>query len=75
MVRKRKIGVQAGRSLFSVTHKGTQCGETKASYSREDRPKILTYDELRDKYLWDKGYALKWLKDEGLIASEKFCSV
>ena len=70
VVRKRKIGVQVGCTL-SFKDKETQCGEARGSYRREN--KLLTYDKLRDRYLWDKEWTLNWLKEDGLIASEQCC--
>ena len=35
----------------------------------------MTYDELKEKYLWSKEFTLCWLKDEALIASSRVCDV
>ena len=56
--RKRKAEVQVGCPFRERRDIGTQCSESKGSYGRKDDTKILTYDELKDKYLWDKDYTL-----------------
>jgi len=76
--RKRKVEVQVDCPFGERRDIGTQCSqcsESKGSYGRRDDTKILTYDELKDKYLWHKNYALSWLKEEGLIAGNRICDV
>ena len=72
---KRKAAVQVGCSFKDRKDIGIQCSASKGSYGRNIQGKKLTYDELRDKYLWDKDYTLQWLKDEGLIASSRICDI
>ena len=40
-----------------------------------EETKVMTYDELKEKYLWSKEFTLCWLKDEALIASSRVCDV
>ena len=54
---------------------GTQRSGSKGSCGRKDDSKILTYNKLKDKYLWNREYTLSWLKEEGLIASNRICDV
>ena len=54
---------------------GIQCSESRGSYGRDEEAKILTYDKLKEKYLWNKDHTLRWLKNEGLIASRRVCDV
>ena len=73
--RKSKAEVQVGCPFGELRDIGTQCSESKGSYGRKDDMKILTYDELKDKYLWDKDYTQSWLKEEGLIEANRICDV
>ena len=41
----------------------------------DDEAKVMTYDELKENYLWCKEFSLCWLKDEVLIASCSVCDV
>ena len=75
VTRKRKAEVQVGCPFGERRDIGTQCSESKGSYGRNDDTKILTYDELKDKYLWNKDNTLSWLKEEGLIAANRICNV
>ena len=36
---------------------------------------ILTYDQLTDKYLWEKDFTINWLKEEGLIRASRVCDI
>ena len=73
--RKRKVEVQVGCPFAKRKDVGIQCSESRGSYGRNEEYKILTYDQLREKYLWSKDHTLDWLKDEGLIASKRVCDV
>jgi len=73
VTRKRNIGVQVGSSTSCLKDQGTQCSYAKGSYGRKNNSKILTYDELRDSYLWNRDFTLEWLKQEGIIASSPLC--
>ena len=71
--RKRKAEVQVGCFLAKRKDVGIQCSESRGSYGRNEESKILTYDQLREKYLWSKDHTLHWLKEGGLIASRHVC--
>ena len=73
--RKRKAEVQVGRPFAKRKDVGVQCSESRGSYGRNEESKILTYDQLREKYLWSKDHTPYWLKEEGLIASRRVCDV
>ena len=73
--RKRKAEVQVGCPFAKRKDVGIQCSESRGSYGRNEESKILTYDQLREKYLWSKDHTLYWLKEEGLIASRRVCDV
>ena len=73
--RKRKAEIQVGCPFAKRKDVGIQCSESRGSYGRNEETKILTYDQLKEKYLWNKDHTLRWLKDEGLIASRRVCDV
>ena len=73
--RKRKAEVQVGCPFAKRKDVGIQCSESRGSYGRNEESTILTYDQLREKYLWSKDHTLYWLKEEGLIASRRVCDV
>ena len=66
--RKRNAEVQVGCPLGKQNDVGIQCSESRGSYGRNNEAKAMTYDELKEKYLWCKEFTLCWLKDEALIA-------
>lgn len=73
---RRTTGVQTGCSTVDRKDQRTQCGSTKGSYLRNEKTeKFTTYENLLQNYLWDKDFALSWLKDEGLIASSRICTI
>lgn len=52
----------------------TQCGSSEGSYGRNKEHRQWRYDELLH-YLNDKELLIKWLMDEGLIASNQVCTL
>ena len=56
---------------------GTQCSSGVGSYQRKKGAKTLhwTYDELKDKVLFNREIFTRWLMDEGLIASKRTCPI
>ena len=74
--RRRVAEVQVGCSYADHKEQGTQCHHFKGSYHRVDKEENITsYDDLLRNYLWDKDFTLSWLKQEGLIASSRICSI
>ena len=73
--RKRNAEVQVGCPLDKQKDVGIQCSESRGSYGRDNEAKVMTYDELKEKYLWCKEFTLCWLKDEALIASSRVCDI
>ncbi|CAH3153938.1 unnamed protein product, partial [Porites evermanni] len=54
----------------------TQCGSTQASYQRNEKQENFTsYENLLRDYLWDREFTLSWLREEGLIASSRNCTM
>ncbi len=78
--RKRTIGVQAGEKTVEVKHQATQCNEIAGSYNRASTSRYnvdrsLTYDDLLHRYLCNTEHTLQWLKDENLIAVSRNCPI
>ena len=73
--RKRKGEVLVGCPFAKRKDVGIQCSESRGRYGRNEESKILTYDQLKEKYLWSKDHTLHWLKDEGLIKSRRVYDV
>ena len=49
--RKRNAEVQVGCPLDKQKDVGIQCSESRGSYGRDNEAKVMTYDELKEKYL------------------------
>ena len=74
--RRRTTGVQVGCSSADRKEQGTQCREFEASYKRSDKEGNFTsYDDLMKNFLWDKDFTLLWLKQDGLLAASRACSI
>ena len=73
---RKTTGVQTECSTADLKDQSTQCGSTKASYLRNEKKENFTnYENLLQNYLWDKDFTLSWLKDEGLIAPSRICTI
>ena len=72
---KRKDEIQVGCPFAKRKDVGIQCSEARGSSGQNKGSKILTYDQLKENYLWNKDHTLNWLKDKGLIASRRVCDV
>ena len=71
--RRKTTGVQTGCSTADLKD---QSGSTKGSYLRNEKKENFTnYENLLQNYLWDKDFTLSWLKDEGLIAPSRVCTI
>lgn len=69
-------GVQTGCSKADLKDQSTQCGSTQASYQRNEKQENFTsYENLLRDYLWDREFTLSWLREEGLIASSRNCTM
>ena len=55
---KRNTEVQVGCPFGKQKDVGIQCSEPRGSYGRNDEAKVMTYDELKEKYLWCKEFTL-----------------
>ena len=73
--RKRKVEIQVGCPFSKLRDSSTQVSKAKGSYGRNDKKQMLTYDQLKDQYLWDKHFTMHWLQEKGLIASNRTCDV
>ena len=74
--RRRTTGVQVGCSSADRKEQGTQCREFEASYKRSDKEGNFTsYEDLMKNFLWDKDFTLLWLKQDGLLAASRACSI
>ena len=73
--RKGKAELQVGCPSVERKDIGVQCSESKGSYGRDVDSNILTYDQLKDKYLWEKDFTINWLKEEGLIRASRVCDI
>lgn len=73
---KRKIGIQVGCAAIDRKEIGVQCSHSTGSYGRrENETGHLTYDELLRNHLWTKDYAIEWLKEEKLLATNRICDI
>lgn len=73
---KRKIGIQVGCAAIDHKEIGVQCSHSTGSYGRrENETGHLTYDELLRNHLWTKDYAIEWLKEEKLLATNRICDI
>ena len=76
VVRKRTVGVQAGPSFKEKDDKSVGVDrDTSSTYAREKRTSFLTYDTLKQEFLWSKELTVSWLMDIGLIANERHCAI
>ena len=55
---KRNAEVQVGCPFGKQKDVGIQCSECRGSSGRNDEAKVMTYDELKEKYLWRKEFTL-----------------
>ena len=73
---RKTTEVQTGCSTADLKDQSTQCGSTKGSYLRNEKKENFTnYENLLQNYVWDKDFTLSWLKDEGLIAPSRICTI
>ena len=76
VVRLKTCGVQTGCSKADLKDQSTQCGSTQASYQRNEKQENFTsYENLLRDYLWDREFTLSWLRERGLIASSRNCTM
>ena len=70
-----KLG-QLLRLRADLKDQTTLRGCTTGSYKRnEKKENFTTYKNLLQNYLWDRDFTLSWLKDEGLIAPVRICTI
>lgn len=72
----RTIGIQAGCSMKTKECEN-QYSSGVGSYQRKKGADTLhwTYDELKDRALCNREILIRWLMDEGLIASRRTCPI
>ena len=76
VVRCKTCGMQSGCSKADLKDQSTQCGSTQPSYQRNEKQENFTsYENLLRDYLWDREFTLSWLREEGLIASSRNCTM
>ena len=76
VIRRKTCGMQTGCSKADLKDQSTQCGSTQASYQRNEKQENFTsYENLLRDYLWDREFTLSWLREEGLIASSRNCTM
>lgn len=56
--RKQNAEVQAGCPFGKRKDAGIQCLESRGCYGRNEETKVMTYDELKEKYLWSREFSL-----------------
>lgn len=56
--RKQNAEVQAGCPFSKRKDAGIQCLESRGCYGRNEETKVMTYDELKEKYLWSREFSL-----------------
>lgn len=82
----RNVGVQIGGGLLRLKDTGSQCGESRGSYQRnqgssteinsniwKDQNAYVTYDDLLRDVLVSKEVTINWLMEQKLIASKQEC--
>ena len=73
---RKTTGVQTACSTADRKDQRTQCGSNKGSYLRNKKKDNLSaYEDMLQNYLWDKDFTLSSVKDEGLIALSRICSI
>ena len=71
VVRRKTRGVQTGCLKADLKDQSTQ-----ASYQRNEKQGNFTsYENLLRDYLWDREFTLSWLREGGLIASSRNCTM
>ena len=71
----KTFGCQAGNS-FNTKDCGTQYTSGTGSYQRKTNAALhWTYDELKDTVICNRETLIRWLMDEGVIASRRACLV
>ena len=71
----KTFGCQAGNS-FNTKDCGTQYTSGTGSYQRKTNAALhWTYDELKDTVICNRETLIRWLMDEGVIASRRACPV
>ena len=68
----RGFGVQAGGNP-KTKEVATPCEPASGSYQRNTTSRHWTYDGLKDRVLGNRDLKMKWIMDEGLIASQRKC--